>query len=80
MDCKQFLEEMSNYVDGEVSVGIREAVQEHLAFCHKCEVIYNSTRRTLEIVSDCTTEAFSLPADVSDRLYARLRERLNRPK
>lgn len=78
MDCRQFLEEMSNYVDGEVSVGIREAIQEHLAFCHKCEVLYNSTQKTLEIVTDCGQETYALPDNVSDRLYARLRERLNK--
>jgi len=80
MDCRQFLEEMSNYVDGEVSVGIREAIQEHLAFCHKCEVLYNSTQKTIQIVSDCREETFPLPDDVSARLYARLHEHLNKPK
>ena len=75
MDCRQVLEELSNYVEGEVSVGLWEALQEHLAFCHKCEVVYNSTRRTLEIVADCA-DTFELPQDVSTRLYARLRARI----
>ncbi len=75
MDCRQFLEELSNYLDGEVTAGIREAVQEHIAFCHKCEVIYNSTRRTLEIITDCGQQTYVLPEDVSQRLYARLRAR-----
>ncbi len=74
MDCLQFLEELSDYVEGEVSQGLKEALQEHLAFCHKCEVLYNSTRHTLEIISDCNT--FELPQEVSVRLYARLRARL----
>ncbi len=77
MDCRQVLEELANYVDGEVSVGLKEALQEHLAFCHKCEVVYNSTRRTLQIVS-CTS-TFELPEDVSVRLYAKLRARLKPP-
>lgn len=78
MDCRQVLEELANYVDGEVSVGLKEALQEHLAFCHKCEVIYHSTRRTLQIVS-CTS-TFELPQDVSVRLYERLRARLKPPE
>ncbi len=80
MDCQQFLEEMSNYMDNEVPAAVREAIQEHLAFCHKCEVVYNSTRSTLEIVSECCTETFALPEDVSERLYARMRERLRERK
>ncbi len=75
MDCRQVLEELSNYVEGEISVGLKEALQEHLAFCHKCEVVYNSTRRTLQIVADCN-DAFELPQDVSARLYERLRAHL----
>ena len=77
MDCRQFLEEMSNFMDGEVSVGIREAIHEHLAFCHKCEVLYNSTQKTIQIVSECSQDTFALPDDVSTRLFARLRERFN---
>ena len=73
MDCHQVLEELSNFMDEEVSVGLKEALQEHLAFCHKCEVIYHSTRRTLEIVA--CTNTFELPVDVSVRLYERLRTR-----
>ena len=79
MDCRQVLEELSNYVEGELTVGLKEALQEHLAFCHKCEVIYNSTKRTLEIVADCSDHTFELPEDVSARLYARLRARLKEP-
>jgi len=76
MDCRQFLDELSDYLDNEATAGIREAVQEHIAFCHKCEVIYNSTRRTVEIVSECGQQAYALPEDVSERLYTRLRARL----
>ncbi len=76
MDCREFLEQISNYMDGEGSIGLKEAIQEHIAFCHKCEVIYNSTKLTLEIVSDCRQETYALPQDVSARLYARLREKL----
>ena len=72
MDCRQVLEELNNYVEGEMSAGLKEALQEHLAFCHKCEVVYNSTRQTLQIVADCN-DTFEIPQDVSNRLYARLR-------
>lgn len=75
MDCRQFLEELSSYLEGEMTTGLREAVEEHMAFCHKCEVIYNSTRQTLQIVADCCEESFEFPQEVSVRLYARLRTR-----
>ena len=77
MDCRQVLEELSSYVEGEISVGLKEALQEHMAFCHKCEVVFNETKKTLEIVADCN-ETFELPQDVSTRLYARLRAKLQK--
>lgn len=76
MDCRQFLEELSDYIEGDAAIGIREAIQEHIAFCHKCEVLYNSTQRTLEIVSECTRDPLPLPEDVSQRLYSRLRSKI----
>jgi len=76
MDCQKFLEEFSDFIDGQSTVGVREAIQEHIALCKKCEVLYNSTQRTLRIVCDHSEQTFELPADVSARLYARLRTRL----
>jgi len=76
MDCRQFLEELSDYIDGEVPEAVREAILEHTAFCRKCEVLYNSTRHTLEIVTAHGHEAYEIPKPVSDRLYSRLRARM----
>jgi len=76
MDCRQFLKELSDYIDGAVTPAVREAIQEHTALCRKCEVLYNSTRRTLEIVTAHGHEAYEIPKPVSDRLYSRLRARM----
>jgi predicted anti-sigma-YlaC factor YlaD len=76
MDCRKFLEELSDFIDGQSTIGIREAIQEHIALCKKCEVLYSSTQRTLRIVGDHSEETFELPADASARLYDRLRTRL----
>jgi predicted anti-sigma-YlaC factor YlaD len=76
MDCRQFLQELPDYMDGDAAIGIKEAIQEHLAFCRKCEVLYNSTQKTVQIVSDYSQATFELPEDASARLYSRLQERL----
>jgi len=76
MDCRKFLEEFSDFIDGQSTIGVREAIQEHIALCKKCEVLYNSTQRTLKIIGDNSEQTFELPADVSTRLYDRLRIRL----
>ncbi len=73
MDCKQFLEHLSDYVDGDCAQSLREAVQEHTAFCRKCDIIYNSTQRTLQIATECGLDTYTLPAPASERLHSRLR-------
>jgi predicted anti-sigma-YlaC factor YlaD len=72
LDCKQVLAELSNYLDDEVAANVRQALEEHLAKCHRCSVIFDTTRQTLRIV--CDAQPFDLPLDVSGRLQARLRE------
>jgi len=72
LDCRQVLAEISNYLDDEVTLELTHAIEKHLARCHRCWVVYNTTRRTLEIVSDCLPAATPIP--VSERLHARLRQ------
>lgn len=74
LDCKQVLAELSNYLDGEVPEDLRRALEEHVAKCRRCSVIFDTARQTLRIV--CDAEPFDVPFDVSARLYARLRELL----
>ena len=76
LDCNQVLAELSNYLDDEVSLELSRAIAQHLVRCHRCWVIYNTTSRTLEIVSDCLPP--TVPVAVSERLHAKLR-RLTAP-
>jgi predicted anti-sigma-YlaC factor YlaD len=72
LDCRQVLAELSNYLDDDVTVELARAITQHLARCHRCWVVYDTTRRTLQIVSDALPPA--TPVAVSERLHARLRE------
>jgi len=70
LDCKDVLENLSSYVDGDGSAELREALEEHIAHCRRCRVIFDTTRRTLKMVLD--VDPFEVPLAVSARLYARL--------
>ena len=72
LDCRQVLAEISNYLDDEVTLELARAIEKHLARCHRCWVVYNTTRKTLEIVSDCLPAG--TPFEVSERLHTRLRQ------
>jgi anti-sigma factor RsiW len=75
LHCKDVLENLSDYVDGEGSAELRNALEEHIAHCRRCRVIVDTTRRTLKIVLD--VDAFEVPLAVSARLYTRLEKVLS---
>lgn len=68
--CEEFRIELSNLVDGELSPELRRLLEHHLADCGACRVLYDSTRKTLTILSDAG--AVELAPEVSERLAARI--------
>lgn len=76
IDCADILAELSDYLDGEVSPETKRTVEMHLAKCHRCSVVYSTTRQTLRIVTQCSV--FTIPVARGTRLQARLKEILAR--
>ena len=74
ISCKEFLEEMSSYLDDEVAAGIRREVEAHLAECQTCQVLYDSTRKTLKVVTE--VRSFDLPGGLPDSMIARIISRI----
>lgn len=75
MDCKEVLANLSCYVDGEGSAELRKALEEHIARCRRCRVVFDTTGKMLKILLD--VEPFEVPLGVSARLYARLEKVLS---
>ncbi len=71
LDCKQALLELANYLDNAVSPELKRLVEEHLAKCHRCSLLYDTTRKTLKIVTD--VGPIEVPLEADARLRARLR-------
>jgi predicted anti-sigma-YlaC factor YlaD len=70
LDCKEVLDNLSNYIDGEGSEELRKAIESHISRCGRCRVVFDTTGKMLKIVMD--VEPFEVPLGVSARLYARL--------
>ncbi len=77
IDCQQIIAQLSEYLDGEVSPATRQAVEAHLAKCHRCSLVFSTTRQTLKIVTE--SGAFAIPVSAGTRLHARLKELLATP-
>jgi len=68
--CEDVRAALGDYIDGEVSPEIRLELERHLGECRTCQVLYDTTRKTLRIVTD--VGSFELPEAVSERLIKRI--------
>ena len=59
--CADFLTEFADYLEGCAKPEIKSCIEEHLRECKSCQVIIDSTCKTIRIVTDSDT--FTLPAD-----------------
>lgn len=67
MKCKEFLQELTDYLDGKISESLKAELDEHLHWCHECHVVMNTTKKTIEIYRD--NEVYELPEDLRSRLH-----------
>jgi hypothetical protein len=61
LTCAEFLTDFGDYLEDAASPEIRAKLQEHLHDCKSCQVIVDSTRKTIRIVTD--SGSFTLAAD-----------------
>jgi hypothetical protein len=74
--CDEFMAEFGDYLSGRVSPEVREQLELHLSQCRTCQVLYDSTRKTIKIVTDSCS--FDLPQDVSEHIVDRVMAKLRR--
>jgi len=66
VNCKQFLKELTDYLDGAIDTQLRADLEEHLIWCHDCYVVCNTTKMTIQVYKD--NELYDLPEDLRSRL------------
>ncbi|MBV8205956.1 MAG: zf-HC2 domain-containing protein [Acidobacteria bacterium] len=66
MTCSEFLQELTDYLDGIIDAPTRAELEEHLTWCRDCFVICNTTQMTIQIYRN--SELYELPEDLRTRL------------
>jgi len=74
LTCKDFLQELNDYLDEAAAPGLRREIEAHLAECPNCWVICDTTKKTLRIFKG--TDLYPLPAEVHSRLMEALRRKM----
>ena len=74
ISCHDFITELGNLLDDDVAIDVREQLQAHLAHCNTCQVLYDSTRKTLRIVTE--SGSFEYPEPIAEPLITRIMDRV----
>jgi mycothiol system anti-sigma-R factor len=74
--CQDFITELGNLLDDEVANEVREQLQTHLDHCQTCQVLYDSTRKTLRIVTE--SGSFDYPEPLVTKVMNRIRSSKNK--
>ncbi len=68
MTCKEFLKELTDYLDDSMDESTRAELEEHLQWCHNCYVVCDTTKKTIAIYRD--SKMYELPDDLRSKLQS----------
>jgi len=74
LTCKDFLNELSDYLDESIDAEARAKLEKHIAECPNCWVIADTTRKTIRIYKGM--DPHPIPVDVESRLMAALEKKI----
>jgi anti-sigma factor RsiW len=66
LTCKEFLQELNDYLDDAVDVELRRHIEAHITECPNCFVILDTTQKTIKVYKGMQAQV--LPDAVSSRL------------
>jgi anti-sigma factor RsiW len=74
LTCKDFLHELSDYLDESADTELRSKMEAHIAECPNCWVIADTTKKTIQIYRGM--DPYPIPRDVESRLMKALEKKI----
>lgn len=78
MTCTDFLAKLTDYFDGRAEPELLAEVEHHISECKHCEVVLDSTTKTINIYRD--HEIYDFPPELERRLQSAIMARCCPPK
>jgi len=75
LTCKDFLHELSDYLDECADAQVRAKLEEHNAECPNCGLIADTTKKTIRIYK--RMDPYPIPSDVESRLMRALEKKMS---
>lgn len=73
LDCREFVELVTAYLEGDLSTAAEQDFIDHLALCDGCERYLDQMRQTTQALTDLPADA--LPGDARSALLNAFRSR-----
>ena len=70
ISCEEVWQELSNYIENDVSPELRARMEAHFRKCQHCTAIFDGMQNVIQLVGDF--QAFDIPKGFSERLKSRL--------
>ncbi|MGA2771175.1 MAG: zf-HC2 domain-containing protein [Bryobacteraceae bacterium] len=74
LTCKDFLNELTDYLDECIDPEVRAKLERHMAECPNCWVIADTTKKTIQIYKGM--DPYPIPLDVETRLMQALEKKM----
>jgi len=68
--CQDLLAQLSDYIDGQLEATLCASIERHLAGCHDCRVLVDTTRKTVALFRQ--QRRANLPPGLTGRLWQAL--------
>lgn len=66
-NCRRYLGDLTDYVDGTLSQELCQEIEAHMALCDNCRVVVNTLTKTVLLYR--TMASLDMPDGVKERLY-----------
>ncbi len=74
LSCAEFLTEFGEYLEESGDAQLRARLEQHLHECKTCQVILDSTRKTIQFVTE--NDSFTLPGDAVEPIVGQVMARI----
>jgi hypothetical protein len=73
LTCKEFLSELSAYLDEQTDQELKSKIDKHAAECPNCWVVCDTTKKTIKVYKGM--DACEVPSDIHAKLMAALEKK-----
>lgn len=74
LTCKEFLDELTDFLDEKTEAEIRAKLEKHLTECPNCWVICDTTKKTISVYKGM--KSCAIPEEVHSRLIAAVEKKI----